>query len=153
MTSDHLKMGQDRGNRQLWVEWWSLFLVLKWSQVAKSRFSKFRRSATMLKFRESWFRDFNRFKTKNKHHHSTQRGRLPLSWPILRWSEVIWSISGALGKIHIASERNKSATLALHRSKENNFLYRMDRLKIIIEWKIVSKYRSHHFGKSQISAF
>ena len=34
-------------------------------------------------FWKSWFSGFDRFKTQNKHHHLTQRGRLPLPWPIL----------------------------------------------------------------------
>jgi hypothetical protein len=40
--------------------------------------SEFLRVAAILEFLKSSFSDSNRFKTKNKHHYSTQHRRLPL---------------------------------------------------------------------------
>ncbi len=48
--SNHLKMGQGRGNRPRWVDWCCLFLVLKRSRVAKWRSTKFQRSAVCWNF-------------------------------------------------------------------------------------------------------
>ena len=48
---------------------------------------------------------------------------------------------GALRKMLIASEQNKLGMLAFRRSKENNFLYRMVRSKVKIQWRILSEYR------------
>jgi hypothetical protein len=50
-----------------------------------------------------------------------------------------------LGKRRITSERNKVARSASHRSKENNFRYRMVTLEVEIKWEMFSEYRTHHF--------
>ena len=35
------------------------------------------------------------FETENKHHHLTQRGELPLIWPLSEWFKVKWLKSGS----------------------------------------------------------
>jgi hypothetical protein len=47
-------------------------------------------------------------------------------------------------KMLIAPEWNKAASTALHRSKENDFLYRMVTLEVKIESRMFSEYCSHH---------
>ena len=57
MSSNHPKMGQDRGNRPRWVECWRLFLVLKrlnWKSLSRD-LSKFQHSAATAEFRKSQF--------------------------------------------------------------------------------------------------
>jgi hypothetical protein len=47
-------------------------------EVAKSRFSKFQHTAERWNFVDLHLATRDRFKTKNRQHQSTQRGRLPL---------------------------------------------------------------------------
>ena len=78
------------------------------------------------------------------------------AWPI---TPISTHIEGhfvdfkALGKICITPERNRLARSALHRSKENHFLYRMVILEVKTEREIFSEYRMHHFIEDSISVF
>ena len=106
-------------------------------EVTKPRLWKFPHSGGMLEY---WFSGLNRFKTKNKHHHSTQRGRLSYHDPIFRMIGGHLTDFRALGKILTAPERNKPVSSALHRSKEDNFIYRMVIWKLKIECKMFSEF-------------
>ena len=77
----------------------------------------------------SWSSDI-RSLIENKYHHSTQRDRLPLSWPISEWSKVKWAGIGALRKMLIAHERNKLARSTLCRFVENILSYLLHTLNI-----------------------
>ena len=78
-------------------------------------------TATMSKFPKTRFSDFNLYEIKNKHHHSTQRGRLSFHDAIFRMIGCYLTDSGALGKIPLAPEQNKRARLGLVQVERGRF--------------------------------
>ncbi len=95
----------------------------------------------MLEFQ---FSDFNPFQTKNKYYHWTQRGRVPLCGTIFRTIEGHLADFGYFRRMLITLEQNMLASSALRRSKENNFLYRIFKLKVKTEWIMFSEYCPQH---------
>ena len=103
--------------------------------------SIFQHTATMWKFWKSRFSDFNLYEIKNKHHHSTQRGRLSYHDPIFRMIGGYLTDSRALGKIHLAPEQNKPARLGLVKVERGQFSLSNDHINLKIQCKMLSEYR------------
>ena len=88
----------------------------------------------------------DRFENVNKHHSLTQYGRKPVFGPILESTRRLGTDLGALGKMLITPEQYKQRMMALRRSNENDFVYRMVIYGSKIEPEIWLEYRLQTFS-------